>query len=354
MAYQTILGKRDFLESLRGKEATFLLSCAVTKTCEIEGLSQAGIPGNLDLTPTLDAEFLATGEVRSLPDIASTPKGIPTPALMTRAVHELHPFKAVEFLNLGWSTKPQIEHFKLHEFDINSSGNITEDVALDAMSVFQKGVAFGQEYTPSSEYTILAETIPAGTTTAKATGMALGYDCEDFFSSSFKDAPTSLKQEVIDKALAKVTSDMDIFEKLGQVSDNMIVFNAGFILGMQAQNHKLVLAGGTQMASVLLVVNSILKTMGGEMNSANLALCTTQWIAQDEHSNIKALLELLDFPINAYSSEFNFSSSAIEVLKLYDQGEAKEGVGAGGALTYGLINGLSVENIVKKVESFLG
>lgn len=355
MSYQTLLGNVDFLESLRGKRANFLLSCAVTKTCEIEGLSQAGIPGNLHLTPTLDAEFITTGEVRSLPEIASTPSGIPTPALMTRAVHELHPFLSIELLDLGMSVPANIKHFTTHAFEIPSSGNIAQEgSALDAMEVFQKGVAFGQSYTTQAEYTILAETIPAGTTTANATAQALGYDCKEYFSSSFKNVPTTLRDEVIIKALLKAKTSEDIFEKLSLVSDNMIVFNAGFILGLQAQNHKLVLAGGTQMASVLLVVNSILKSMGGEINSDNLALCTTKWIAQDENSNIKALLELLDFNINAYSAQFDFASSQSEILKLYDKGEAKEGVGAGGALVYGLINGLNKESIIQKIESYLG
>lgn len=355
MAYKTILGEADFLESLRGKRANFLLSCAVTKTCEIQGLSQAGIPGSLHLTPTLDAEFITTGQVRSLPEVASTPSGIPTPALMTRAVHELHPFASIELLDLGMEVKPNISCFKTYNFDIVSSEDITKGGnALDAMDIFQKGVAFAQEYSTNAEYTILAETIPAGTTTAKATGMALGYECKEYFSSSFKDAPNSLRDEVIAKALDKCENAEDVFSILSLVSDNMIVFNAGFILGLQAQEHKLVLAGGTQMASVLLVVNSILKTMGGEMNSSNIALCTTQWIAQDKNSDIKALLELLDFKVNAYHADFSFASSSSAVLKLYDEGEAKEGVGAGGALTYGLINGLSVENIVKKIESYLG
>ncbi|MBD3810357.1 MAG: nicotinate-nucleotide--dimethylbenzimidazole phosphoribosyltransferase, partial [Sulfuricurvum sp.] len=37
----------------------------------------------------------------------------------------------------------------------------------------------------------------------------------------------------------------------------------------------------------------------------------------------------------------------------YDQGEAKEGVGAGGALVYALLNGITKEQITRKVESFL-
>ena len=108
------------------------------------------------------------------------------------------------------------------------------------------------------------------------------------------------------------------------------------------------------MASVLLIINSILKTMGGKLETSNLVLCTTKWVYEDKNSDIKALLELLDFNINAYYSDFDFSLSNHPALKMYDEGEAKEGVGAGGALMYGLINGLEKESITKQVESFLG
>ena len=353
MSYQVILGKQDLLESLRGKSASFLLSCSVSHTCKIPNLSQAGIPGKLHLTPTLDAEYLTLKEVRSLENIATTPKGIPTPALITRAIHELKPFKSIEILNLGFEVLPQIKYFKIHEFDIKPSENIINNAKINAFELFQKGVNFAQEYTTNAEYTILAETVPSGTTTATATAMALGYNSENCFSSSYKNIPSSLKQEVLQKALSHTNVSMDVFEKLSCVSDNMIIFNAGFILGLQAREHKLILAGGTQMASVLLVVNSILQTMGGELDTSKIALCTTKWIAQDSHSDIKAILEQLDFKINAYSADFDFTSSSSEVLKLYDQGEAKEGVGAGGALVYGLINGLETHTIVKKIESFL-
>ena len=94
--------------------------------------------------------------------------------------------------------------------------------------------------------------------------------------------------------------------------------------------------------------------MDGVIDSSNLALCTTKWINKDGKSNIKALLEQLDFSINAYASDFDFSLSSHPALKLYDEGEAKEGVGCGGALCYASINGLSKEDITKKIESFLG
>lgn len=354
MNYQTILGKNDFIEYLRGKKASFLLAGSVSKTCEINGLSQAGIPGMMNLTPTLDAEFITTAQVRSLEDVPKTLKGVPTPALITRAVHELKPFADIEILNLGLTHVPQINYFDVHNFDIKPSDSIKTGANINAMEVFQKGVEFGQNFKTSNDYVILGESVPSGTTTANATALALGYDCKDSFSSSYKNSPNSLKAEVITQALETSKNSVDIFEKLGSVGDNMIIFNAGFILGSRANNLKLILAGGTQMACVLLTVNSILRSMGGELDSSNLALCTTKWINEDKNSDIKALLELLDFPINAYSANFDFSSSQNPLLKLYDEGEAKEGVGAGGALVYGLINGLNNETIVKKVESFLG
>lgn len=354
MNFETILGKVDFLEFLRGKKATFLLSCSVTKTCEIPNISQAGIPGKLYLTPTLDAEFLCTKEVRSLPNIAQTPKGVPTPALITRAIHELNPYSNIEILNLGLEVIPQINYFKIHNFDIKPSESITSGAKIEAMEIFQKGLEFGQNYQTKDEYVILAETIPAGTTTANATAKALGYECDGYFSSSFKNNPSDIKNETIKKALDNIDKNDDIFEKLSKVSDNMIIFNVGFILGSRVNELKVILAGGTQMASVLLVVNSILKSMDGEIDSSNLALCTTKWISKDENSNIKAILEQLDFPINTYASEFDFSLSNHPALKLYDEGEAKEGVGCGAALCYATINGLTKEQITNKIESFLG
>jgi uncharacterized protein (TIGR00303 family) len=349
---KNIIGNIDFIESLRGKSATFLLALSNTKTANIPNITQAGIPGLLHLTPTLDSEFLAIGEVRSLQDIAATPKGVPTPALITRAINLLFPFKQIEFLNLGLEVTPKINYFKIHEFNIQPSKSIDTGALIDAMNIFQKGLEFGQNYTPLGNYIILGESVPSGTTTALATALALGYDCKNKFSSSFKNDPTDIKNKVVNQALLNIQSSDDIFSILGKVSDNMIIFNAGFILGL---NNKLpiLLAGGTQMASVLLVVNKILETMEGNLNSSNLALCTTKWVYEDKNSDIEGLLNMLNFNINAYYSDFDFTTSTIEALKLYDNGEAKEGVGAGAALCYGLINGLEKQTIIDKIEQFL-
>jgi len=349
---KNITGSVDFIESLRGKKATFMLALSNTKTADIDGITQAGIPGQIYLTPTLDSEFLTTGEVRSLENIAETPKGVPTPALITRAVHLLNPFSGIELLNLGLKQRPRVNYFKIHEFDIKQSHSIKSGANIDAQELFQKGIEFGQNYECENDYIILGESVPSGTTTAKATALALGYKCENFFSSSFKNVPNEIREKTIEDALNNISVNDDIFTILGNVSDNMIIFNAGFILGL---NNKipLILAGGTQMACVLLVVNKILEVMQGEIETSNLALATTSWIANDKNSNIKALIEMCNFKINSYYADFDFSLSSHPALKLYDEGDAKEGVGAGGALVYGMINALKKDQITKKVEEFL-
>jgi uncharacterized protein (TIGR00303 family) len=349
---KTIIGNIDFIEVLRGKSATFILALSNTDTVNIKGITQAGIPNLIHLTPTLDAEFLAVGEVRCLKNIAKTPKGVPTPALMSRGVHLLKPFKSIEFLDLGLKVKPQFDYFTQYQFNINPSGSIDIGANIDAESIFQKGINFGREYNLNSDYIILGESVPSGTTTANATALALGYDVKEYFSSSFKNIPKGIKEATINKALANINQDDELFDILGKVSDNMLIFNAGFILGLN-NRLKIILAGGTQMAGVLLIVNSILRYMGGKIDSSNLALCTTKWVAEDKNSNIKALLNMLDFPINSYYADFDFSLSKHPALKLYDNGEAKEGVGAGGALVYGVLNGLDKKTITKKVETFL-
>jgi len=348
-----IIGNIDFIENLRGKKATFMLALSNTKTANIKGITQAGIPGMIHLTPTLDSEFVCTGEVHSLENIAETPKGVPTPALITRGVHVLTPYGHVELLDLGLEVKPKVEGFTLYDFGIEPSQNIARGANIDAKAVFQKGLEFGNSYECKDEYLILGESVPSGTTTAMATAIGLKYKIDNAFSSSFKEVPSDIREKTLKLALSNIEYKDDIFDILSKVADNMLVFNAGFIMGLN-NRVPLVLAGGTQMACVLLIMDKMIKLMGRSMETSNLALCTTKWVAKDENSDIEALLKLLRFNINAYYADFDFSQSSHPALKLYDQGEAKEGVGAGGALMYGFLNGLNQEQITQQVEAFLG
>jgi len=334
-------------DSLPEGRADFLLASSVTKTCEIEGITQAGIPGKIALTPTLDAEFIINEKVFSLGELAETPTGVPSPALITRAVHNLNQFSSIEILDLGLDIKPQ--QSTCHDFNISASNSIADGANIDAKEVFAKGMACGESYELKGSYLILGESTPSGTTTATASCLALGYACENDFSSSFLDVPNSIKAQTIKQALSFVHDDMSNFEKLSIVSDNMLIFCAGFLLEASRRFH-VVLAGGTQMAACLLIADSLREDVLMRLKSDNITLATTGWVVNDKHSDIKHLLSLLSYTPHAVYTEFSFLNAEIPVLKKYDEGEAKEGVGAGGALAYGVTNNLNNDEVLDAIE----
>lgn len=304
----------------------------------------------IPLTPTLDAEFITNSKVFSLGEVAETPTGVPTPAIITRAVHNLTPFSSIEILDLGLTKLPQNSTY--HTFGITPSGSIATGANIDARDVFEKGARAGRSYELKGSYLILAESTPSGTTTAAATALALGYECEDDFSSSFLNVPTTIKKETIDKALSLINDDMTNFEKLSYVSDNMLLFCAGFLLEASRRFH-VVLAGGTQMAAVLLIADKLREDVLMRIKSDNVTLATTSWIANDKNSDIAHILSLLSYKPHAVYTTFSFQEASIGVLKKYDEGEAKEGVGVGAALGYACANGADNKNLLEEVEFIL-
>lgn len=337
----------DKPDSIPMGKADFLLAASVTKTCEIEGITQAGIPGKIALTPTLDGEFIINEQVFSLPELAETPTGVPSPALITRAVHKLNPFKSIEILNLGLEALPQ--HSACRDFSITPSDSIATGANIDVKSVLSKGMQFGKEYELKGNYLILAESTPSGTTTAAASVLGLGYDAKGCFSSSFLNVPNDIRNQTISQALSLINEDMSNFEKLGILGDNMLLFCTGFLLEASKRFH-IVLAGGTQMAAVLLIADKLREDLLQRINSNNITLATTAWVAKDKNSDIKKLLSMLSYTPHTLYTDFSFAQSEIDILKKYDEGEAKEGVGAGAALAYATTNALTNEQLLNEIE----
>lgn len=337
-------------DTLPSGKADFLLAASVTKTCEIAGITQAGIPGMIPLTPTLDAEFIINERVYSLGEVAETPTGVPTPAIITRAVHNLTPFSTIEILDLGLQTVPQ--NSLCQHFNIPLSGSIVTGANIDAKAVFEKGMRAGRSYELKGNYLILAESTPSGTTTATATALALGFKCKGDFSSSFLNVPNSIRDKTINKALSLINDDMGNFEKLSILSDNMLIFCAGFLMEATRRFH-VILAGGTQMAACLLVADKLREDVLMRVKHENITLATTGWVANDKNSDIAHILSLLSYKPHAVYTTFSFQEATIPVLKKYDEGEAKEGVGAGAALGYAHANEVTNEKLLKEIERIL-
>ena len=334
-------------DSLPEGKADFLLAASVTKTCEIDGITQAGIPGKIPLTPTLDAEFISDEKVYSMPELAETPTGVPTPALITRAVHNLNAFSSIEILDLGLEVHPQ--NCIVHDFGIKASESIASGANIDAKDIILKGMAFGRSYELKGSYLILGESTPSGTTTATASALALGYDLKDSFSSSFLNVPNSIREKTINEALNLITEDMSNLERLSHTCDNMLLFCAGFLLEASRRFH-VVLAGGTQMAACLLIADAIREDVLMRVKSDNITLATTLWVANDENSDIANILSQLSYQAHAIYTTFSFQNAEIPVLKKYDEGEAKEGVGAGACLAYASKNKINNDQILQNIE----
>lgn len=337
-------------DAMPSGKADFLLAASVTKTCEIKGITQAGIAGMIPLTPTLDAEFIINEIVYSLGEVAETPTGVPTPAIITRAVHNLAHFSKMEILDLGLQTLPQ--NSPCQHFNILPSDSIATGANIDARAVFEKGMRAGRSYELKGNYLILAESTPSGTTTAAATATALGYECRGDFSSSFLHVPSNIRDETINKALSMINNDMGSFEKLSYVSDNMLIFCAGFLMEATRRFH-VVLAGGTQMAACLLVADRLREDLLMRIKDENITLATTKWVAEDKNSDIAHILSLLSYTPHALYTTFSFQDTTIPVLKKYDDGEAKEGVGAGAALGYAYANGYDNKELLAEIERIL-
>ncbi|MDQ1340643.1 MAG: hypothetical protein QG567_1801, partial [Campylobacterota bacterium] len=182
--------------------------------------------------------------------------------------------------------------------------------------------------------------------------LALGYDCKDDFSSSFLHVPSNIRDETINKALSLIIDDMNNFEKLSLVSDNMLIFCAGFLMEATRRFH-VVLAGGTQMAACLLVADKLREDVLMRVKHENITLATTQWVAEDKNSDIAHILSLLSYKPHALYTTFSFKEATIPVLKKYDEGEAKEGVGAGGALGYAYVNEINNAKLLEEIERIL-
>jgi NaMN:DMB phosphoribosyltransferase len=324
---QTLTGDIEFIESLRGKKATLLLALSNTKTANIE--ASEGSSQNY-LTPTISSEFICTGQIKSM-DI--DPQELSNSTHLTRYIHTKTPFGRIELLDLGLETKPKLNYFTLHDFEIPISQNIAKGANIDAQAIFEKGINFGQSYQCKDEYIILAESIPSGTLTAMTTSLALRYKNKEDFSASSE----SKTENLLKLALSNIDEKDDLFAVLSKVSDNILIFNAGFILGLN-NSIPILLAGDTHMASLLLIINRILKLMGGVMETSNLALCTTKEVAEDCNSNIKNILETPLFAINSYYIDFELTDSKSQNLS-----------SSSGALIYGILNGLDRENISQKI-----
>jgi len=317
---------------------TRLVLCAgTTRTAEIDGISAAGAdPDMMVHTPSADAEILTYGRPVRSPVVPVSPTGCPTPAVVTRAVVErLGIETAVVDSGLAEPTgAPTVTVGATPGRDIRES-----DPVPSAPGAFAAARQLGRKL-PDDEL-FLAETVPGGTTTAlgvlTALGEAdvLGHGDDDAdgavdrgaVSSSLPENPLELKREVVAEALA--ASSLSVGGAVGEptvalrrVGDPALAVVAGLAAGALETDTAVTLAGGTQ----LVAAAACLRHGGYE---GTLSLATTSFVAEDPSIDLDRAASALELSVTVTDPGFTDDHPA---MAAYNAGEAKEGVGMGGAL----------------------
>ncbi len=316
-----------FIKELEGKKPLFVCTIATTETAKIQGISAAGEnPDFTDYTPPADAELLLLGKCKCIKGVPVTPDGIPTPALISMSALRLADIPVL-VVSGGLKVKPQIPFLDLGGTpgrDIRT-GNAVDNVD----EVLQRAILAGEQLAKTADYLVIGESIPGGTTTALGVLSAMGVKAEGKVSSSMPENPHGLKNKSVQAGLANSGESFgslatNPLKAVSCIGDPMMPAFTGLVIGAAAQVPVL-MAGGTQMASVLAVVNALNPDV-----LCNVAIGTTRWVVNDNSSDICGIVaQIADVPVLA--ADIDFTSSRFSGLKAYEKGIVKEGVGAGGA-----------------------
>ncbi|MGC9067667.1 MAG: nicotinate mononucleotide-dependent phosphoribosyltransferase CobT [Thermoprotei archaeon] len=320
-----------------------------TLTSKIPGLSIAGANPEATLyTPTGDIEYLFYGKVISFNVIPTTPDGIPTPAIITRTVLQLLniPFFVV---NAGCYVKPKVPFIDVGGVvgnDIRTGNAMKYD---DAITIYENAKLFGKELGLLADTVLIGESIPGGTTTTLTFLLALGYDARYKISSADANNPHDLKIRIAEESLKNANLSIKQAKEnpllaASKVGDPVMIAMAGLTEGIVKINSHVLLAGGTQMSSVLALLKH------KNINLDKVAIGTTKWIIEDRSSDIIGLVSQIE-KIPIIATTLNFSKSKFYGLKAYENGYVKEGVGAGGtALIAQIKMKLNPDELALKIE----
>jgi uncharacterized protein (TIGR00303 family) len=293
-----------------------------TLTAGIDGISAAGANREAMLhTPSADLEVLAYGDVVRTPAVPVAPSGCPTPAVVTRAVRDLLGFD-VTAIDAGLARPTGAPTVDLG--DGPGADVRREEPVANAGTLFESGRDLGRAL-PDPEL-VIGETIPGGTTTAMAVLTALGERAA--VSSSLPENPLALKRRVVREAMT--ASGLEPGDAAGDpvravrlVGDPVLAAVAGLIAGATTAGTEVTLGGGTQLAAAA----ALARYAGVD---APLTLATTPFVAGDASAAVGALAEELDLELRV--TDPGFRGREHPAMAAYAVGEAKEGVGMGGAL----------------------
>lgn len=348
----TVVNGKYSIDILKSSNPIFVCVISYTETSEIPGITVAG--ANKDLikyTSSADAEFLYYGRCKCIDGVPATPDGKPTPAIITKTMLNIGniPFIVVDS---GAKIRPDIPLFS---FNLRSGKNIMENIAMESEEVekaYRYGLMLGKQLSKNNDLVILGESIPGGTTTALAVMLSLGIDAKNKMSSSMPENPHNLKNMIVIKSMKRNNITFGSlkdkpFEAISLLGDPMIPSVTGIAQGVIDNGGRVMLAGGTQMCTIL----SILKSLN--VKTDKVVIGTTKYIFNDHSADFTNLVLSIDNNVGIVISDLHLIESTKLGLKAFANGFVKEGVGAGGVSIATMINAngkLNGEILLKYIE----
>ena len=340
----------------------FFLILAGSQTAEIDGISAAGsTPVSRRYTAVADAELLLRGPL--------IPKRWPLPPLDAGVSPALISYVASKFLKIkptiisaGLLQSPPFSHIALESPEMGparclSSGNAMERTRVKLL--LDGGFKIGKKLKKSL---LITECVPGGTSTAFAVLLGLGINVNGLISGSYRNPPSELKARLVNQGLkaAKLKKNPSSVELMAAVGDPFQPIAVGLLMGAIESGQDVLLGGGCQMLAVLaLALNEIEPKLRSEV-TGKISIGTTSWLVDESLSTAKnrnSFIHLMNHVSNHFkvnilglASGYRFNDSNQKVLRDYEIGYVKEGVGAGALSLLAQIKGLTQKEMVEKCD----
>ena len=344
------------LQSLRNLSGKFSLCLGGTQTSDVPDISAAGVSAEMRrLTPCTDAEALVAGRAITADSIPVSPLGIVSPIVVTRACLSLIPGLVIETVDCGTFVSPRIAHKKV---GTTPAFSVTTGAAIpygEVLELYRKGYSYGIACAKEFDFLVVAECVPGGTTTAMGVLTALGHDVYNMLSSSLPQSESDLRFRLVSEGLARTSLRVEDFvadplAAVAAVGDPMQAFVVG-LLSAACSSVPVVLGGGSQMLAVFALYKAMLRVQPGAVFPPEHVplVVTTKWVAYDPSARTVELSRALGAPYVAACPDF--AKSRHYGLQAYEEGNVKEGTGAGAALALArCLGGSSESEIITAID----
>lgn len=234
---------------------------------------------------------------------------------------------------------PVVPRIPLIDLEGKAASCLSQGCALEITTVkhlLEKGLIWGEQLVKSGQYLIIGECVVGGTTTALAILTGLGFSALGKVNSSHSTCNHAQKWELVKSGLQKFeeqtslvsTTSRSVLSLVAALGDPMQVVVAGMAISASRVGGVL-LAGGTQMLAIYALIKAIAKELTLPWQPEQVVVGTTRWVVEDATGDTVGLAEEVG-GVALLATQLSLANSCHYQLRAYEQGYAKEGVGAGG------------------------